>query len=56
MAMMNYGAHVGPFTQKYVRRSPFVSKSRYEPYSSAAYSPKMFKFRVPSGTPQPNAT
>ena len=44
MAMMNYGAHAGPFTQKYVRRSPFVHKSRYEPYASAQYSPKMFKF------------
>ena len=44
MAMMNYGAHVGPFTQKYVHRSPFVPKSRYDPYPSAPYSPKMFKF------------
>ena len=44
MAMMNYGAHVGPFAQKYVRRSPFVSKSRYEPYPSGPYSPKMFKY------------
>ena len=44
MAMMNYGTHVGPFTQKYVRRSPFMPKSRYDPYASALYSPKMFKF------------
>ena len=44
MAMMNYGAHVGPFAQKYVRHSPFVSKSCYEPYPSGPCSPKMFKY------------
>ena len=44
MAMMNYGTHVGPFTQKYVHHSPFVPKSRYDPYPSAPYSLKMFKF------------
>ena len=45
MAMMNYGAHAGPFTQKYVRHSSFMHKSHYDPYACATqYSQKMFKF------------
>ena len=43
MAMINYGTHTGPFTQKFVRRSHFVPQSRYDPYG-AQYSQKMFKF------------
>ena len=43
MAMMNYGTHTGPFTQKFVRRSCFVPQSCYDPYG-AQYSQKMFKF------------
>ena len=43
MAMMNYGTHTGPFTQKFVRRSHFVPQSRYDPYG-AQYSSKMFKY------------
>ena len=44
MAMMNYGTHTGPFTQKFVRRSRFVPQSRYDPYG-AQYSQKIFKFK-----------
>ena len=43
MAMMNYASHTGPFTQKFVCRSHFVSQSRYDPYG-AQYSQKMFKY------------
>ena len=44
MAMMNYGTHTGPFTQKFVRRSRFMPQSRYDPYG-AKYSQKIFKFK-----------
>ena len=44
MAVMNYGTHTGPFTQKFVRHSHFVSQSGYDPYG-AQYSPKMLKFK-----------
>ena len=43
IAMMNYGTHTVPFTQKFVRRSRFVPQSRYDPYGILC-SQKMFKF------------
>ena len=43
MAMMNYGTHTGPFTQKFVCHSHFMRQSHYDPYG-AQYSQKMFKF------------
>ena len=43
MAMMNYGTHSVPFTQKFVCHSRFMPQSHYDPYGFQ-YFPKMFKF------------
>ena len=43
MAMMNYGTHTVPFTQKFVCHSRFVPQNHYDAYG-AQCSQKMFKF------------